>query len=43
MRKQGQGTLDRQKGTTRWTIQYVDANGRRHKESTGTADRSEAL
>lgn len=41
-RLRGMGRLYRQKGCSRWTIQYY-ARGHRIREATGTADKNEAI
>jgi integrase len=41
-RKRGNGSIFRQPGCRTWTLQYYAANGRRIRESTGTADYQQA-
>jgi integrase len=41
-RKRGNGSIFRQSGCKTWTLQYYAANGKRIRESTGTADYQKA-
>ncbi|MCK4871140.1 MAG: tyrosine-type recombinase/integrase [Phycisphaerales bacterium] len=42
-RGNGQGTLYKRDGRGLWTMQYIDCNGRRLKQTTGTVDKAAAL